>query len=268
MPDTPNTPPNDVQGVSIPAEYVNADGQILGRFANVQELLDAVGAANAGTPPPAAETGNNFPNHNAGTPGQPEATGGAPATPEGDLPGFQIGAPETPADKSGLTPEFMQSLGQEVLSNGGKLSDESYTKLEGMGVSKAAADMHIAGQMALAKAQQTQVESALGGNEKIQETLNWAKRNLSAEQISQIDADLRTASPQGQENILRGLMARGGISTGTIAGSNAQPLSALPFRSQAEQDEAFQDPRYDSSSAYRADLEKRLKATHTVNSAT
>lgn len=268
---TPDTAPvADVQGISIPAEYVNAEGQILGRFANVQELLDAVGATDSGVQGSAPATGNTFPNNvpnSAGAaPGLPAVQAaspeGAPAH-QGDQTGFQIGAPEAPA-ATGLTAEYMAKLGQEVMSNSGKLTDESYADLLTKGVTREAADMHIAGQLALGKAHQMQVETALGGRTKIDEAMNWARRNLSAEQITQIDGDLATASPTGQENILRGLMARAGVTGSTIAGANSTPLSAQPFANSAEKDEAFQNPLYESSAAYRADLEKRLKATQTA----
>ena len=247
----------------IPPEYVGQDGKILGRFANVQELFDAVGKLDAPATGVAQSTGNLFPNHQGSAAPVTPTAAGTPATPAPSA-GFQIGAPAAPVAPTGLTPEYMASLGQEVVANGGKLTDASYTKLQGMGVSREAVDMHIAGQMALRQASQMQVESALGGRAKIDEAINWARANMTADQIQQIDRDLATASPAGQENILRGLMARGGISQGTIQGTSAQPQSAQPFRSLEEKAEAFSDPRYDTSAQYRADLERRLKATAAV----
>lgn len=153
------------------------------------------------------------------------------------------------------------AMEQEWVQNG-QLSDATYQKLEAAGIPRSIVDAYISGQEALAANLQSEVFGVVGGQEKYQEMVNWAAKNLTPSQIEAYD---RAVSSNDRDAIflaVEGLKARyaaaGGIEPNLINGSGAAN-SGNPFRSSAELTEAMRDPRYARDPAYRAEVMERLK---------
>ena len=169
-------------------------------------------------------------------------------------------------DGDGLTLEGLQN---EVTENGGKLSDDTMSKLEGMGFDRKEVEKYIDTQYKLAQAEATRVSaevySEVGGKERYLEMIEWAGDNLSMKEVKGINADLRSGDLAKVKDAMGRLdqrfTAKNGnpprkIQRGTKK-SNAQ--SADVFRSQSELSAAMNDPRYKKDPAYRNDVALKLK---------
>ena len=82
--------------------------------------------------------------------------------------------------KAGLD---MTALQSEYDTNG-ELSKDSIDKLTSVGIDKSIIDAYIDGQAALAQNIETDIKNTVGGNEQYKGMMEWAKENLSAEEIS------------------------------------------------------------------------------------
>ena len=107
--------------------------------------------------------------------GNPEGEGQTPPT---DDSGASEGDSEPPA-----TPNFTD-FEQEFVQNG-KLSDDSYSKLEGMGFSKDQVDQYIAGQSHYADSVKSQIHGIAGGEEQYSELIQWASVNMDQAAIKE-----------------------------------------------------------------------------------
>lgn len=152
----------------------------------------------------------------------------------------------------------------------GKLSDESYAKLEAAGFPRWAVDGYIRGSEAsraeaqVAEAKNLQLMEAAGGKDAYMEMISWASKSLSAPEI---DAYNRIMS-SGDEGSIRwaveGLKTKYVNSTGSepklLKGDGTQAVSER-FNSAAEVTAAMRDPRYRSDPAYRAEVYAKLRSS-------
>lgn len=185
-----------------------------------------------------------------------------PAEPENPLGELKI--PEKPQKPEGIDTETLSKIGTEVVQNGGKITDEQYEALAKAGFGdRGLVDRFFAGEMALREQQKASVYQQLGGQEKVQAALQWAADNLTAEQISELNADLGSATAAGQARIIKGLIADMGGGAPALKGSaSASPSNSAPFKTLDEFHAAIQDPRYKTDKAYQASVEKRLAASN------
>lgn len=153
------------------------------------------------------------------------------------------------------------AMEQEWASNG-QLSGDSYAKLEAAGIPRDMVDAYIAGQEALAAGIQQEVFGVVGGQDKYQEMVQWASKNLTPAQIEAYD---RAVSSNDKDAIIlavEGLKSRyasaGGMEPNLLNGGTATDSGEV-FRSTAELTQAMRDPRYAKDPAYRADVMERLK---------
>ena len=118
----------------------------------------------------------------------------------------------------------------------------------------------------------------LGGKDKLGEAIEWAKTNLSTEELAQIDQDL--TNPDRFKITVLGIAAQAGINTVTPnegapnpEGSNkvsgvvqGQTASVGPFRTPQEMQAAIDDPRYQNNTDpdYVATVQERLRKTYHV----
>lgn len=106
------------------------------------------------------------------------------------------------------------------------------------------------------------LQNVVGGSEQYGEIINWAKDNLSEQEISMYDHVMESNDPIAMFFAIRALGnsyenavgVDGELLTGT-ASSTPQNV----FRSQAEVVEAMSDPRYDNDPAYRQDVFEKLE---------
>ena len=106
------------------------------------------------------------------------------------------------------------------------------------------------------------LQNVVGGSEEYEQIIDWAKDNLSEQEISMYDHVMESNDPIAMFFAIRALGnsyenavgTDGELLTGT-ASSNPRDV----FRSQAEVMEAMSDPRYDADPAYRQDVFDKLE---------
>jgi hypothetical protein len=106
------------------------------------------------------------------------------------------------------------------------------------------------------------LQNVVGGSEQYDQIIDWAKDNLSEQEISMYDHVMESNDPIAMFFAIRALGnsyenavgVDGELLTGT-ASSTPQDV----FRSQAEVVQAMSDPRYDSDPAYRQDVYEKLE---------
>jgi hypothetical protein len=151
--------------------------------------------------------------------------------------------------------EFTQEF-----ATSGKLSDESYAKLEKAGVSRSIVDSYIQGQAALAKAAEAQLLADVGGREGYEKMTDWARKNLSKAEIDAFNASLGGTVEQAKLAVI-GLNARfksASDTEATLLSGKPGAASGDVFRSTAELTAAMRDPRYKTDDAYRKDVADKL----------
>ena len=91
--------------------------------------------------------------------------------------------------------------------------------------------------------------------------LNWARTNLSQEEISAFDSIVNTGSVGAIRIAAAGLKAQYDAANGvegTMYTGKAPKSNGDVFRSQQELVRAMSDPRYDNDPAYRQDIIEKL----------
>ena len=106
-----------------------------------------------------------------------------------------------------------------------------------------------------------QVQNAVGGEQAYGNMLNWARTNLSQEEISAFDSIVNTGSVGAIRIAATGLKAQYDAANGvegTMYTGKAPKSNGDVFRSQQELVRAMSDPRYDNDPAYRQDIIEKL----------
>lgn len=189
--------------------------------------------------------------------GAPKAEEPAPAT---EQPKPEEATREQANEAAKAAGVDMAALESEFLQNGG-LSDETYKNLEKAGFGRETVDAYIAGQQALADQMQARIEEHVGGADKLEAALEWAKSGLSREEQVAFNNTVDTADEAGIKLALDGLMAKFANAEGSepsLIGGSTTGNGGSVFRSTAELTAAMRDPRYQTDPAYRADVEQRL----------
>jgi small-conductance mechanosensitive channel len=150
----------------------------------------------------------------------------------------------------------------------GKLSDDSYAKLEQAGFPREIVDTFIAGQMAmqqravdLVEKDVAEIKQVAGGDEGYQALSQWATQNLTPEEMESFDTLLQTGSKEVIKLAVAGMVARMQSAEGkepNLVNPGGRAAQADVFRSMAEAQQAIRDPRYKSDPAYRKDVEAKL----------
>lgn len=179
-----------------------------------------------------------------------------PATPEVTPPVPPVDQVETDLKIAGLKMEdFTAEFNQK-----GELSTESYDKLLAAGYDKNLVDGYIAGQKAIATQFESSVLAEAGGTESYSEMVNWAKVNMSTEEQTVYNAAVSSGNLAQAKLAVAGLKSRFSADNGNepnLLGGRAA-ASEDTFESVAQVTAAMKDPRYQSDSAYRAGVQKKL----------
>lgn len=149
---------------------------------------------------------------------------------------------------------------QEFFENDGKLSEETYKKLEEIGLPRDLVDGYAAGQQALLQTEEAQIKSVAGND--YDAMAEWANEHLPPEEIEAFDEAVTGGTVQQAKLAVQGLYARyqndtgakPKLTQGAVAGS-----STMPFRSMQELARAQADPRYRSGDkSYHEEIDRRL----------
>lgn len=195
----------------------------------------------------------------------------APETPEAPKSPESTKAPETPLDKKTVTPEMIQPFADEFLKDG-KLSEDSYKKLEELGVPKWAVDDVIEGRLSKAQRSRQEVLGVLDADvtkaDQMYNTLiDWAGKTFSDQEVETFNKAISNNDPSVQKLAIENLRsrferARGSISQTIVSGESTaanggSQSSGDSFKSFEELREAQKDPRYAKNSYYRQEVERK-----------
>tara|TARA_R110000796_G_scaffold184492_1_gene301073 strand:+ start:3429 stop:4244 length:816 start_codon:yes stop_codon:yes gene_type:complete len=79
---------------------------------------------------------------------------------------------------------------EDELGANGKLSDESYTELDGLGFSKQQVDRYIQGQTSYAESVRSEVFDSVGGEAEYGDLVQWAADNMPADMIEEYNTSV------------------------------------------------------------------------------
>ena len=161
-------------------------------------------------------------------------------------------------EKAGLD---MAKLSEEYDTNNG-LTDASYEALEKAGIPKATVDQYIEGQKALVAQAQQEAYQITEGADGYKNMSDWAKSNLSAEELQSYNTQVNSANSKVRTMAIRGLWAQysaeSGSGTNLVHGNSSVTADGSGYKSRAQMVEAMQDSKYQSDPAYRAEVEAKV----------
>lgn len=199
----------------------------------------------------------------------PTEEGQEPAVEEGTEPSGDTGeetAPE-PITVPGVSAEASARYVQEI-TEGGKLSEDSYKELAEAGYPKQVVDQFISGQQADTASQQLELYEALGGKDLYeQQVIPWAQLTLDQASIDAFDEIMSSGDYPKAREAAKALFAEfqkdRGIEPGEkIVGMKADAFGAIkPYRSQQELREAMAHPAFKTSHAYRQEVQERANVS-------
>lgn len=172
--------------------------------------------------------------------------------------------PATPAAPKATATEISAKLGEIMLENEGKMTDEGYKLAEEAGLSRELVDQFVSGQQALAREFTAKTFAQAGGEEQYKAMIAWAKTGLTEVEIQAFDEAVTSGNEGAMKLAVEGLRTKfttaNGQKPNLIAGNrpNGNPLA---FRDRSEMTAAMRDPRYKVSEAYRKDVEARIAAS-------
>jgi len=179
-------------------------------------------------------------------------------------------AENTPAgdDLNKQVDDELQSKGlnlqtfSEEFAKSGALSQESYDALEKAGYPRNYVDQFIEGQRARASLYESEVKSAVGGNDNFNEMVDWAKANLSTEEINAYNRAIDSGDMNQAKLAAAGMYQKFSASRPSepnlFKGSNYASQSSDVYESIAQMQKDMATPEYKSDPAFRAKVERKL----------
>lgn len=150
-------------------------------------------------------------------------------------------------------------------SEKGELSAETYSALEGVGLSKEMVDQYIEGQKAIVASLQNAAYGEFGGTkDNYEKARDWAVENLTEAELEAIDVQITSTNPaivaQGAKALAAKYNANADLDPNvTIQGGGNAPTSGAYFKSGAEMQAAMSDPRYKKDEAFRAEVAQKIE---------
>ena len=160
--------------------------------------------------------------------------------------------------------EAVVEASQEFFANDGKLSEETYQKLEGIGLPRDLVDSYAAGQQALLQSEESEIKGVAGGQ--YDQMAEWANEHLPQEEVDAFDEAVTGGTVQQAKLAVQGLYARYQNATGAqpkLTQGSVTGTSTMPFKSMQELARAQADPRYRSGDkAYHEEIDRRLSVSN------
>jgi hypothetical protein len=172
---------------------------------------------------------------------------------------------ENDKPEAGNYNEAVVEASKEFFNNDGQLSEETYQKLEKVGLPRDLVDSYAAGQQALLQSEEAQIKGVAGGD--YDQMAEWANEHLPSEEVDAFDEAVTSGSVQQAKLAVQGLYARYQNATGsrpkTLVQGSVSGTSTMPFKSMQELARAQSDPRYRSGDkAYHQEIDRRLAVSN------
>lgn len=172
---------------------------------------------------------------------------------------------QTPDDKQ--VQDALQSKGldlntfSEEFSKNGALSPESYEALEKAGYPRNYVDQYIEGQKARGALYESEVKSVAGGEAQFAEMQEWARVNLSVDEINAYNKAIDSGDPSQAKLAVAGIYQKFAANRPSepnlFKGSNSAPSSDV-YESIAQMQKDMATPEYKTDPAFRAKVERKL----------
>jgi hypothetical protein len=176
-------------------------------------------------------------------------------------PGSNLAITQDQAKKSVEDAGFdMQAL-QTEFNEHGKLSEETYKKLEAAKLPKPLVDGYIEGQKALIAKAQAEVLEAVGGKDLYAQAVTWAKENLPPDEVEAFDKSLKGKSLAEIKVQAKGLIARFKAEAGSdpqFVMGGGTPSGTKPYANRDEMVADMSKPEYRKDPEFRAKVRDRL----------
>lgn len=148
----------------------------------------------------------------------------------------------------------------------GTLSEKSYGDLAKRGLDKQVVDGYIAGQQALADNHVNSVQSVVGGKENYENIVKWASENLNPNEVNAFNQTMESGTLDQAQLAISGIQAKynqANNEPNLLAGDKASSSTGA-YRSVGEMLRDINDPKYATDSAFRADVEAKVKASNVI----
>lgn len=167
---------------------------------------------------------------------------------------------DSTVDFDALTDEFIQT---------GTLSDETIESLAEAGFPREIVEAHIAGLNAQAELTRYKAAEAFGGEETLQEVLQWAGQALPEKDIDRINDLVAAGDFEGYLLAMEGVRARyeaqyGSLGGREYAGETTQAVADI-YQSPEEMKSDMRDPRYAKDEAFRSKVAAKVARTRRAN---
>ncbi|WP_067516897.1 capsid assembly protein [Endozoicomonas ascidiicola] len=154
----------------------------------------------------------------------------------------------------------VDAIADHFYANGG-LADSHYEELEKAGIPKAYVDQYISGVQAEGEQMREALFEEIGGEESFTAMSSWATVNLSESELAAYNQTMETGDLDAVRSAVMSLAFRFERANGKdpqLIGGQGKSAEGQGFESVAQLTEAMKDPRYQSDSAYRANVEAKL----------
>jgi len=164
---------------------------------------------------------------------------------------------EKAVESAGLNMDQLQSEYDEK----GTLDEKSFAALEKAGIPKSYVDAFIQGQEAVATQMQNTIKAEVGGAESYTEIVTWAKDALNPQEIAAFNKTVNSNDLEAVKLAVTGLKARHDAVNGTnpkLISGKAGTDTGGGYNSWAQVTAAMKDARYESDSAFRAEVQDKI----------
>tara|TARA_R100001460_G_scaffold88774_1_gene130318 strand:- start:33 stop:776 length:744 start_codon:yes stop_codon:yes gene_type:complete len=149
----------------------------------------------------------------------------------------------------------------------GELSQDSYDNLAKSGLSKELVDSYIEGQKAISNNQTKDIHNIVGGEQNYDAVVKWATDNLSDAEINAynnaLDTDVNSAKLSLQGIYAKYQSQNSNNEPNLTQGQTVSGRTDV-FNSTAEIVNAINDKRYEVDTAYRRNVEEKLKRSNVL----
>ncbi len=165
-------------------------------------------------------------------------------------------------ESKGLNFEDMSKEYQE----NGSLSDDTYSQLEQSGIPRHMTDSWIQGQQAISDKMTNAAFNAAGGEENFNTLTEWAKVNLSEQEINEYNKAISIADPSTIRFTVESLKSRyeskNGQQANLLTGETSNKMSGDRYESVTQLTDAMKDPRYQTDPAFREQVTNKLQRSN------
>jgi len=143
----------------------------------------------------------------------------------------------------------------------GELSTESYEKLAKAGYPRDVVDNYIAGQNARAQLFEADVKNSIGGDKAFTEMVEWAKANVSPNELSTYNEAVSSGNPDKAKLAVLGMYQKFSSARPAepnLVSGNSKGGTTDAYESMAQMKEDMKNPLYKSDPAFRSKVQAKL----------